>query len=380
MSKKPPNAKKTRHRAASRCRARAAGTAGAPPRGRDPGRRAAPPPAARRAARCRGASGSGGARRPRPRPGAPSGRDRAAPARHAAARPRPLSRARPAGRRAAGRDRAADRARRRFSGSRCPTTPRSIWRCGWCRPIAAPRATADWSMRCCGGSPARAPSIWPGSTPPLLDTPNWLMATLGRGLRDRDRARDRGRAFPRAGARSHGQAAIRPIGPPRWAAACCRPGPCGRWCMGRCRGCPDITRAPGGCRTRPRRCRRGCSATSPARRWPICARRPAARPRSSPLAGARVVAVDRAPARIERVRRQSQAARPHGRDRHRRHPRPPTCRQLAGEPVRRRPARCALLVDRHHPAPSGRALAQAAGATSRRWRRCSARCSRARSS
>src|ERR1700686_1334930 len=44
--------------------ARAAGTCRAPIRGRDSGRRAAPPSAARRAARCRPASGPRRARRP----------------------------------------------------------------------------------------------------------------------------------------------------------------------------------------------------------------------------------------------------------------------------------------------------------------------------
>ena len=38
---------------------------------------------------------------------------------------------------------------RRFSGSRCPTMPRSIFRCGWRKPTAAPPAMPGWSTRCC---------------------------------------------------------------------------------------------------------------------------------------------------------------------------------------------------------------------------------------
>ena len=45
---------------------------------------------------------------------------------------------------------------------------------------------------------------------------------------------------------------------------------------------PGSPKANGGCRTPPRRCRRGCSATSPAKPSPISAPRPAARRRSSP--------------------------------------------------------------------------------------------------
>ena len=48
----------------------------------------------------------------------------------------------------------------------------------------------------------------------------------------------------------------------------------------RCRSCPATTTAHGGCRTPPRPCRRGCSATSAASPSPIFAPRPAARPRN----------------------------------------------------------------------------------------------------
>ena len=57
---------------------------------------------------------------------------------------------------------------------------------------------------------------------------------------------------------------------------------------GRIEAAPRLSpKAPGGCRTWPRRCRPGSSATSPASAWPIFARRPAARPRNSCLPGPR---------------------------------------------------------------------------------------------
>ena len=91
-------------------------------------------------------------------------------------------------------------------------------------------------------------------------------------------------------------------GPSDCAAAYCRPAPCAHWPMARFRCCRDFPKAPGGCRTRPPRCRSDCSATSRARASPNCARRPAAKPRNSRLAGAKVSAVDRSPARLNRMR------------------------------------------------------------------------------
>ena len=50
---------------------------------------------------------------------------------------------------------------RRFSGSRFPTTPRSICRCAWRRLTAAPRATPGWSMPYCAAWRRAAPPCWP---------------------------------------------------------------------------------------------------------------------------------------------------------------------------------------------------------------------------
>ena len=61
-------------------------------------------------------------------------------------------------------------------------------------------------------------------------------------------------------------------------AGCCRPARSGLPPTAASRTCPATPRARGGCRTRPRRWWRVSPATSPARRWPICARRRAARP------------------------------------------------------------------------------------------------------
>ena len=71
-------------------------------------------------------------------------------------------------------------------------------------------------------------------------------------------------------------------GPSACAGACCRPERCAPSRTARSRCCRASTKAPGGCRTPPPRCRRACSATCAAKKSPICARRPAARPRSSP--------------------------------------------------------------------------------------------------
>ena len=95
---------------------------------------------------------------------------------------------------------------------------------------------------------------------------------------------------------------MRSHGPSACAGACCRPEPCAPSRRARSRCCRASAKAPGGCRTPPPRCRRACSATCAAKKSPICARRPAARPRSSPFAGARVTAVDRSAARLSRLR------------------------------------------------------------------------------
>ena len=69
------------------------------------------------------------------------------------------------------------------------------------------------------------------------------------------------RQRPRAGARSHRQGAM----PTHWAerlhGRVLPTGTVRTLAQARCRCCPASTKAPGGCRTPPPRCRRGCSAT-----------------------------------------------------------------------------------------------------------------------
>ena len=91
-------------------------------------------------------------------------------------------------------------------------------------------------------------------------------------------------------------------------------------------------------------------------------------------AGAQVIAVDRGAGAARAAAAKSRPAWPRGRDRRRRRG------GMAGRAVRRRPARRALFVDRHHPPPSRYSLAQAARPTSKSSRPCSAVCSPARSS
>ena len=114
-----------------------------------------------------------------------------------------------------------------------------------------------------------------------VNTPDWLwsrwVSLLGRDTRTRhrrsasDRAAARSQREARAGAL--GRAAHRPR-----AADGQRAFPARRAASSSFKVSP---KAPGGCRTWPRRCRHGWSATSPASAWPISARRPAARPRNS---------------------------------------------------------------------------------------------------
>ena len=83
------------------------------------------------------------------------------------------------------------------------------------------------------------------------------------------------------------------------------------------------------------------------------------------LAGARVTAVDRSPARLARLRenlaRLALEAETVAAD----------VLEWQSRTVRRRAARCALLVDRHHPPPSRRALAQERSRHRACWSRCS---------
>ncbi len=108
---------------------------------------------------------------------------------------------------------------------KCPITPPSTCRCGWCRRTGTRCIMPGWSTRCCGGSPATARSFWPLPTPSLLDTPDWLMARwtktygadLARAIAEANgmsrRSISRSRAMPRNG-------------PRRSADACCRPARC----------------------------------------------------------------------------------------------------------------------------------------------------------
>ena len=224
----------------------------------------------------------------------------AAPPRHAAASARPFSRPRLSGGRAAGRDRAAARRRADPAGSTCPTMRRStVGAAGAGRPARAHyaglvnavlrRVARDGAQHLAGDRhrAARYAGVADGA--------------LGEDLRRRPGARHRRRQRPGAGARPHGQGRSRPTGRKRSAGACCRPARCAPWCTGRCRDCRATPKAPGGCRTPPPHCRRGCSATCAAERSPTSAPRPAARPPSSPPPARSVTAVDRAPKRLERL-------------------------------------------------------------------------------
>ena len=213
----------------------------------------------------------------RPRAGAQAGRDRSAPARHAPASVRPLSRKWPAGRCAAYRNRPADR-RRADPVSR---------RAGPCRGRPERRRAGRPERRDvsrpgqCGAAQrdARRPSAIAALDPVPLDTPDWLLARWQRGLWRRDRPRYRDRPWPRAAARSHGR-----VRPGLLGAASARPRPADR--HGAHRHSGEVPLLPG--------YHEGAwwvqdaAAALPARLFgdvagkqsPICARRPAARPRS----------------------------------------------------------------------------------------------------
>ena len=170
---------------------------------------------------------------------------------------------------------------RRSCGSTFPTTPPSISRSGSCRPIAAAATYAGLVnavlRRVAQHGPARLADARQRGARHAGLADGALAASLRRGHRARHRRRQRSRAA----ARFDRQARSPNPGPHACADDCCRPAPCARQPRARCRCCPVMSKAPGGCRTRPRRCRSACSATctiSPSR---ICAPRPAARRRSS---------------------------------------------------------------------------------------------------
>ena len=232
--------------------------------------------------------------------------------------------------------------------------PPSISRCGWCRPTAAPRAMPASSTPCCGGSRATAPSdLAAPRHRPRSTRPDWLMTRWVAHLRGGDRARDRGRQRPRAGARSHREERPRRLGRARSAAACCRPVRCARIVHG------PVSQLPGygdgiwwvqdAAAALPAQLLgdvRGLAVAD------LCAA-PGGKTAQLAAAGARVVAVDRSPPASSGCGRTC-----------------PGCISsaetvvadvdaMAGGPVRRRPARCALLVDRDHPPPPRHSLAQA---------------------
>ena len=136
----------------------------------------------------------------------------------------------------------------------------------------------------------------------LLDTPEWLMrrwiAHYGEAT-----ARDIAAAQqPRAGARSHREGRSGRRGRNSSAAACCRPARCGWSHRARFRSCPATTTARGGCRTPPRRCRRGCSATCAGKSVADLCAAPGGKTAQLAPAGAQVTAVDRSEPRLARLR------------------------------------------------------------------------------
>ena len=243
--------------------------------------------------------------------------------------------------------------------STCRITPRSI---SSVRLVQADRRAARYAglvnavLRRVAREGAR--NSWRGIDSALLDTPEWLMRALdraygaetARAIARRATAQEPALDLTREGrSRRLGERARRPRAADRLGAR-------GR-CTGRFRSCRALTTAPGGCRTPPRRCRRGCSAIARqdggrslrgARRQDRAARRMPAR--RSPRSTARA-------ARLARLRQNLDAAGADGRDRRGRR------RAMERRPVRRRAARRALLLDRHHPPPSRHPLAQDARPT-----------------
>ena len=326
--------------------------AGPPHRRRHHRRRAAPAPAARRAAcrcrisaRCPNATARWCAR------SWPRVLRRLGTLRHLLDH----ARARAAARSAARSKRCCWSARRKSCCSTCPTTPRSICRSVSCRPTGTRRATAGWSTRCCGGWRATGRRRAGGARHALLDTPEWLM---------RAGSRHYGEATARAIAAAHAQEPALDLtvksDPDAWAAQLGGHAlPTGSVRTDRvrvrCRSFPAMTTAPGGCRTRPRPCRRGCSATSAAGRWPTCARRPAARPRSSPTPARR------SPRSTARRRGSPGCGRTSTRLALTADIVEADAAQWHGGPFDAVAARRAVLLDRHHPPPSRHSLAQDRG-------------------
>ena len=114
-----------------------------------------------------------------------------------------------------------------------------------------------------------------------LNMPAWLLQRWTRAYGADAARRSRRPRSPRR--RSTSASRMRPQrGPSGSAGMCCRRDRCGSPPAAASRICPAMPTAHGGCRTRRRHCRCACSARSPANRSSICARRRAARRRSSP--------------------------------------------------------------------------------------------------
>ena len=137
---------------------------------------------------------------------------------------------------------------------------------------------------------------------PTLDTPEWLMARWSKNYGAADRARDRRRQRPRAGARSDGQARSGALGTGAGRARAARPARCARWCTGRSSQLPGYAEGAWWVQD--------AAAALPARLLgevggrtvaDLCAA-PGGKTAQLAAAGAHVVAVDRSPARLERLR------------------------------------------------------------------------------
>ena len=182
------------------------------------------------------------------------------------------------------------------------------------------------------------------------------VAVVEQDLRRTDRSGDRHRASEGGAARSDIARRCRDVVRRSSTGSCCRPGRCAGRRAARSRPCPAMPRAPGGSRTRPPRCRRGCSAISPdARSIDLCAA-PGGKTAQLATAGARVTAVDRSTRRLDRLVANLAAARPAGRGGRGR--RADLASAASG---RRGAARRAVQHDRRDPPPPRRAASQSAG-------------------
>ena len=115
-----------------------------------------------------------------------------------------------------------------------------------------------------------------------------------------------------------------------------------------------MTTAHGGCRISPPPCPRACWAMCAGNASSICARRRAARPPNWLRCGAEVIAVEREPARMARLKENLARLKLEGRTASK-----PICATMRRGTARAlRAARCALQRHRHDPPPSRTALDQ----------------------